>query len=99
MIVVIPSFVIFFSNTSFQKNRLAKIDFGSINGRPITREEFIEAKQEIRLEYFFNRGTLPETDEQTTFNVNRDTYFRLHRIPLVGRTDTHAGDAQPDWKC
>lgn len=77
MIVVIPSFVVFFSDTSFRRAREMNFDVGSINGRPITREEFLHAKQEIRLEYFFNRGTLPEQDERTETLLNRDTYYRL----------------------
>src|SRR5262245_43775685 len=80
IIVVIPSFVIFFSDTSFRRSRESRSDVGSINGRAISREEFIDAKQEIRLEYILSRGTLPERDEQTEAAVNRETYARIFFI-------------------
>ena len=77
IIVIIPSFVIFFSDTSFRRGRGPNVDVGSINGRPITREEFIAARQEARLQYFFNTGTLPDTDERASTGLNRDAYVRV----------------------
>ena len=54
-----------------------KADFGSINGRPFSREEFLQAVDEARLRHFFNYGNWPEKNDRTGFNVEREAYSRL----------------------
>ena len=56
--LTIISFVIFFSPAAKVNNNAqrAEGDFGSINGHKITRDEYLNAKREIYLQYFFMSG-------------------------------------------
>ena len=73
--VVIVSFVIFFSPTgNIPGSGYRAGDYGSIDGRKVTREEFTDARNEIFLRYYFSTGEWPNMDDE---NLMRETYFRL----------------------
>ena len=60
VIVIIPSFVIFFSpdakwNRGF-RGGAEKADLGSFNGKPIQRDDYIAANRETKINYFMRTG-------------------------------------------
>lgn len=76
IVVVIISFVVFFSPTSQMPGAggYREGNFGSIDGRRVTREEYSDAQREVLLRHFFSTGSWPNSDDET---LMRDTYFRL----------------------
>lgn len=80
IIVVIPSFVIFFSPDARWRRDRREVDLGSINGKPITPEQYLSAKKEAYLSFFFRHGQWPDRSEaakQFGFDEERETYGRL----------------------
>src|SRR3954466_9801859 len=82
VIVIIPSFVIFFSPDAKYRGRRGeqgKMDLGSFNGRPIQTEEYSAALNETKLNHFMRSGgkEWPGTDEAAYKSLQRDTIFRL----------------------
>src|SRR5262249_22544028 len=69
-----------------------KVDIGSINGRPISREEFLEAMDEAKLRHFFSFGTWPEKNDRTGFNAEREAYTRLMLIEKQKELGIKASD-------
>ncbi|MGC8828704.1 MAG: peptidyl-prolyl cis-trans isomerase [Verrucomicrobiia bacterium] len=80
IIVVIPSFVIFFSpDARFRRDR-RDVSLGSINGKAITPDQYLNAKKEAYLSFFFRHGQWPDRNEavkQFGFDEERETYGRL----------------------
>jgi peptidyl-prolyl cis-trans isomerase D len=80
VIIIVPSFVIFFTpNVHLSPKGATDYDFGSINGNPITREEFLQAFNESRLNYFLrSRGrNWPGNDDTVKRNLERDAVSRI----------------------
>ena len=76
----VVSFVIYFTPTSqVGSGRMTDDgDFGSLDGRPITRDEFMEAYRETRLMYLFRYGDWPDRNAQRFgFDPERETRSRL----------------------
>ena len=98
VIVIIPSFVIFFSpdakwNRGFRGGS-DKVDLGSFNGKPIQRDDYIAATRETRLNYFMRTGgkEWPGSDEQTRRNLERDTIFRIFLLDRIKDLDIHVSE-------
>ena len=83
ILALVPGLVFVFSSLSGMSKSGSMFsgdsikDYGSINGRSISREEFIEALEEASLRYFFNYGNWPEKNDRTGYNIERETYTRL----------------------
>ncbi len=80
IIVIIPSFVIFFSPDARWRKGGGSANLGSINGKPITVEQYLNAKKEAYLSFFFRHGEWPERSavaKQFGFDEERETYGRL----------------------
>ncbi len=94
VIVIIPSFVIFFSpDVSFSGTNSDQPNLGSIAGKPITVEEFRAAYAETRLSHFFrNNGTWPNNDENSQTSLQRDTVFRVFLVHKLKEMDIHVSD-------
>ncbi len=78
--LTIISFVIFFSPYSkLSGNTTGNLDLGMVNGRPIGREEFLDAQRDIYLRYFITHGEWPRDAEakRTGFDANRESYNQL----------------------
>ncbi len=77
--LVIVSFVIFLAPSTPRMPGGGQVDFGSIEGKKIGREEYQDAFAEVRLAYFFRYGNLPGNDPraQKRFNEDRETLNRL----------------------
>ncbi|MBI4663811.1 MAG: peptidyl-prolyl cis-trans isomerase [Verrucomicrobia bacterium] len=76
--LTIVSFVVWFSP---QQPRLGRgyrdVTLGSINGRPIGREEYSHAMDEAALWYLFNAGDWPRSDDFTRQIMEREIRKRL----------------------
>lgn len=72
IVVIIFTFVIWGSRTS-QFDSAGAGNLGTINGQPITKDDFMAAAAEAKLRYFFARGEWPDRG----FDVERETYFQL----------------------
>ncbi|HON06505.1 MAG TPA: peptidylprolyl isomerase [Verrucomicrobiota bacterium] len=81
IIVIIPSFVIFFSpDARLSRSGGAAAGLGTINGKPISVEQYLNAKKEAYLSFFFRHGEWPERSaaaKQYGFDEERETYGRL----------------------
>ena len=91
--LTIISFVIFFSPVSKLNNgRSAPVNFGSINGERISQEEYINARREQDLRYFFfmSGGRWPADDaKKAGFDVDRETYYWLLLIQKQNQLGIH----------
>jgi hypothetical protein len=89
--LTIISFVIFFSPYSKLNNtRRGPVNLGSINGEPISEEEFINARNEVYLRAFFTSGAWPDEDaKKTGGQIERDTYQWLLLIQKQERLGIH----------
>ena len=92
----IVSFVVFFSPDARWGGRGRGGEaYGSIEGRPVTGQDYWEANRETRLLYFLNYQDWPETDKrarQMGFNVQNESYMRLLRLAKIGEEKIHVGD-------
>src|SRR5262245_46767955 len=97
IIALVPGLVFVFSSLSGVSKFGSifgggRVDIGSINGRPISREEFLEALDEAKLRYFFNYGTWPEKNDRTAYNPEREAYTRLMLIEKQKELGIKASD-------
>jgi peptidyl-prolyl cis-trans isomerase D len=90
--VIIISFVIFFSpNVNLDSRRSA--NFGSINGRPITLEEFTKVYYEAQLRYYFSYGSWPDAaSKQTGFDTEREARNRMVLVRKMQDLDIHVSE-------
>src|SRR6266513_2075810 len=96
----IISFVIFLDPTTGRRGGGRSIfggrtgDYGSINGRAISPEEFGQMKQEAKLEYLFSAGRWPGEDEAARqfFDLDRRTLERIFLIEKVHDLNIQVGD-------
>lgn len=75
-------------------------NFGYVNGRPITREEFSDAYAEARLQFFFYARSWPEENEMSRqmFDADRQVTERLFMIEQLRGLNIEANDAAvADW--
>jgi peptidyl-prolyl cis-trans isomerase D len=96
--VIIISFVVFFSpNVGYDKTGIARANFGSIQGKPIAREEFATAYRESQLRYLFTYGQLPRNDDSRV-NMEEDARTRLFLIRLIHQNKIDVSDeAAAQW--
>ena len=80
--VVIPSFVIFFTPDVSFSGRGGADNFGTINGRVITREQYAEAYHEMELFYLLNYGEWPSANETAKFGFDLDRESRNRVLML-----------------
>lgn len=93
--VIVVSFVIFFSPDAQWNMGGGQGSFGSIDGRPITQQEFSQAYRETKLLYFLNFQKWPESDErarQMGFDLENETYMRLLRLAKVKEANIRVSD-------
>ena len=71
----IISFVVYFSPVQKMNNTRGSANYGSINGEPITPEDFAHARNESELRYLFRAGNWPnEESKQRGFDQEREIY-------------------------
>ncbi len=90
------SLVAFFSSDTAFKGGRDPRNFGTINGRPISREQRLDAYRESRLRHLFNYGNWPDRDErnrQRNVNLEQDTMFRLLLAQKIQELNVQVSDA------
>jgi peptidyl-prolyl cis-trans isomerase D len=66
----------------------------TINGKPISREEYARAYQETRLAYFMRTGgrEWPDNDENTLRSLERDAIYRVFLLHRIQDLDIHVSN-------
>jgi hypothetical protein len=92
----ILSFVVFFSPTQrMGGGRGGAADLGSIYGKKITPDDYLNAKHEVELFYLFRYGVWPEKDPQfSAQSMEREIYVRLLLIQKAEQLGIYIGDDQ-----
>jgi hypothetical protein len=86
--VVSLSMVVFFSSDAgLSRTRMREGDFGSINGRPISQEDYLNAFQEVKLAYYFQTGKWPTKDEGSSGRLENETISRVFLIQKIKEMD------------
>jgi peptidyl-prolyl cis-trans isomerase D len=92
----IVSFLVWFSpDAKWRGHGRGPSELGSIDGRPITSQEFRQAYDETRLLYFLNFQKWPENDErarQMDFDVEQQAFLRLVRLAKVKEEKIQVSD-------
>ncbi|HUL51498.1 MAG TPA: SurA N-terminal domain-containing protein [Candidatus Nitrosotalea sp.] len=105
MVLVIISFVVYLDPSysgrrGFRRQRGPSQEFGTVNGRPLSREEFLDAYQDVRLESKFSTGRWPEEDEagRRMFNADNGIRQRLVLLEKARELGIRVNDeAVADW--
>jgi hypothetical protein len=93
IVVVSLSMVVFFSSDAgISRNRARGGDFGSINGRPISQEDYLNAHQEVKLAYFFQTGKWPTRDESSSGRLENETISRVFLIQKLSEMDIQVSE-------
>ena len=85
--LTIISFVIFFSPNAKLNSARGNIDYGRVNGDPVTRAEFEQAQREVELRWFFMSGRWPTDDRSQGYDPIRETYqwlFLVQKMDELG---------------
>lgn len=87
--LVIISFVLFFTDLQQLGSTYDNVDFGSIAGESIEREEFVTAYRETMLRYFLMRGQWMSAQDLLRFGVNaeeeaRERLFLIRKMEEMG---------------
>ncbi len=92
--LTIISFVIFFSpNSRLNAGRGRNANFGSINGRQITQQDFNEAYREVDLHTFIRTGRwLKEDKGRSEMDVQREVYQWLLLLERQEQLGIHVSD-------
>lgn len=93
--VTIVSFVAFFSpNNRRQGGWVGPKDYvGSINGRPVTRDEYARIYREAGLRYLFNYGTWPENDSRQSDLLEREVHGRILLLEKMKELNIQVSEA------
>jgi hypothetical protein len=81
--LTVISFVYFFNPNARYAGRgggVSKVNLGSIDGVPVTRDAYYQAAQEVELSYFMNHGAWPDRDpdaKRNGYDEQREVYERL----------------------
>ncbi len=98
--LVIISFVLFFTDLQPVSSNYDNVDFGSIAGESIEREEFVTAYRETMLRYFLMRGQWMSAQDLLRFGVNAEEEAR-ERLFLIRKMDEMgiqpSKDAMVNW--
>lgn len=99
---VIVSFVIYFTPTGSRSDRSGgrREAFGSMDGRTIDRNQYLEAYMDVQLWFFMRYGTWPERAETRKFgfSVERETRSRLVLLARLKELGIQADEgAMAQW--
>ncbi len=97
----IIAFVVFFTpdaEVQFQGGQ--RVDYGTMNGRPVTRQEFRQANREVNIGFFLRYGSFPDGigGRQMGFDVGQETRSRLVLLDQLRQMGVVVSDAAvADW--
>jgi hypothetical protein len=77
IVVIIISFVVYFTPEVGRNGPATVETLGSIDGTPITRDEYFNAQKEASLAFLFNTGQWPGRGRGEEPRLNQETRFRL----------------------
>lgn len=93
IVVVSLSMVVFFSSdVNMGGGPSATGDYGSINGRPISRPEYLDAFNEVRLSQFLSTKQWPGTDETSARRLESETIYRVFLVQKMKEMGIKASD-------
>jgi SurA N-terminal domain len=76
--LIISLFMFFLPQRRMAGGGLGAGDFGSVYGKKITQPQYVEARNEFKLFYLFQRGTWPDKNGNVSpDDIDRQTYERL----------------------
>src|SRR3954468_4266094 len=78
--ITIASFIFWTGNRGANDSAGRSGDFGTVNGEHVTKEDYLNARNEALLQYFFTSGGkfYNEQDaKKANFNLEQRTYIRL----------------------
>jgi hypothetical protein len=90
VVLVGISMVVFFTpdaGVSSVRDRAVTGDYGSINGRPVTVDEYRDASREVELAYVLQTGKPPPQDDQTKRAMEQQILGRLLLIQKMKELD------------
>jgi hypothetical protein len=90
--LTIISFVVFFSPYTKMNANVRAGNHGSINGKKITDQQFIEAYREVHLHHFMMSGRWPDEDKTSGFDPERETYNWLFVVQKQQDLGVHVSD-------
>lgn len=91
IVVVIIAFVFWGASPGNQGEGPAGI-YGRINGQPVTEEDVISARNEVKLGYFFRFGDWPGPEaESMGFNMEREIFYLLLQVQKLEERKMYAG--------
>jgi hypothetical protein len=90
--VVVVTFVFWQSQPS-NRGSQRDVNLGSIGGEPIAVEDYLSAKREVTLLYYFSYNEWPgDSAKRAGFDVERETYFRLLMLRKIKQENIHVAD-------
>ncbi|HEY5909411.1 MAG TPA: peptidylprolyl isomerase [Verrucomicrobiae bacterium] len=90
--VTIVTFVIYFGPQSRVDSSVRSANHGTINGKKITDQDFIDAYREVHLHHFMMSGRWPDEDKRSGFEPERETYQWLLIVQKQQDLGVHVGD-------
>lgn len=76
----------------FSSDRTSEGNYGTIGGRPITQEEYLNAFQEAKLVYRFQTGDWPSKDEASALRLENDAIYRVFLIQKLKEMDIRVSE-------
>ena len=93
--IIVVSFVVFFSpdvNLGKGGRVRATGEHGSINGQPVSDQDFYPAYHEARVNHFFRTGQWPGNEESAQDTLKRDALSRVFLIGKLKELDIKVSD-------
>jgi hypothetical protein len=92
--VTIITFVSWQSPSSRYDRQMGYGNFGAIDGQRITKDEYLQAQNEVYLRYFLTRGDWPDRDPRKSgFDSQRETYYWLFIVRKLKEYDIRVDSA------
>ncbi len=90
--VTIVTFV-FWGSQGTGSGAAGRASFGSVDGERVTQDDFVNARREAYMRWFFNNGEWPGRDAKSRgFDEDRETYFRLLLLKKLRDLDVHVSE-------
>jgi SurA-like N-terminal domain len=93
IVLTVYSFIVLWGNPSSRstgRGASGNIDFGSINGKKITPDDYYNAQREVAMDYFLASGG--QWPDRETKEMQSRAYLRLMLIQKLDDYNIHTGD-------
>lgn len=93
IVVISLSMVVFFSGDVHLGGGSSAVgDYGSINGKPITHAEYVDALNEVRISQFLSSRQWPGSDEASRTRLENETISRVFLVQRMKEMGVKASD-------